>query len=155
VDITAREARPHELDGVGELAAAAIEELRPHRGGAIWARREARPAPVGTSLAETWASSDGLVAVGLIDDVMVGYAAIRVETLHDGARLGDLTDLYVEPEARGVGVGEALMVLVETWCRDRSCIGIDSLALPGDRATKNFFESFGLVARALRVHRAL
>jgi hypothetical protein len=32
---------------------------------------------------------------------------------------------------------------------------MDSLALPGDRATKNFFESFGLKARAIVVHRSL
>ena len=32
---------------------------------------------------------------------------------------------------------------------------MDSLALPGDRATKNFFETHGLVARAITVHRRL
>ena len=33
--------------------------------------------------------------------------------------------------------------------------GIGSTVLPGDRASKNFFESFGLVARAIAVHRDL
>ena len=47
------------------------------------------------------------------------------------------------------------MELAMAWCREKGCLGIDSVALPGDRATKNFFESFGLVARALRVHRPL
>ncbi|NIR35956.1 MAG: hypothetical protein GWN79_05560 [Actinobacteria bacterium] len=47
------------------------------------------------------------------------------------------------------------MEAVLDWARTRGCEGIDSLALPGDRHTKNFFETFGLVARALRVHRAL
>jgi hypothetical protein len=32
---------------------------------------------------------------------------------------------------------------------------VDSLALPGDRHTKNFFEAFGLVARAIVVHKTL
>ena len=41
------------------------------------------------------------------------------------------------------------------WCRAQGCFGVDSLALPGDRHTKNFFESFGLVARAIVVHRSL
>ena len=41
------------------------------------------------------------------------------------------------------------------WCRERGCIGIDGLALPGNRETKNFFETFGLVARAIVVHRPL
>ena len=34
-------------------------------------------------------------------------------------------------------------------------IGVDALALPGDRATKNFFETFGLKARAIVVHLSL
>jgi hypothetical protein len=38
---------------------------------------------------------------------------------------------------------------------DAGAIGIDALALPGDRATKNFFETFGLKARAIVVHRSL
>ena len=41
------------------------------------------------------------------------------------------------------------------WCAARGCFGVDSLALPGDRHSKNFFESFGLVARAIIVHRPL
>ena len=44
---------------------------------------------------------------------------------------------------------------VESWARAAGCIGIDSLALPGDRATKNFFEAAGLIARAIVVHRSL
>jgi hypothetical protein len=38
----------------------------------------------------------------------VGFAAVVVEQLRSGARLGVITDLYVEPEAREVGVGEVL-----------------------------------------------
>jgi hypothetical protein len=41
------------------------------------------------------------------------------------------------------------------WCTARGCVGVDGLALPGNRATKNFFETFGLVARAIVVHRRL
>jgi len=41
------------------------------------------------------------------------------------------------------------------WCRAHDCRGIDAAALPGNRALKNFFERFGLTARAIVVHRAL
>jgi len=34
-------------------------------------------------------------------------------------------------------------------------VAVQSTALPGDRATKNFFESQGMVARAILVHRWL
>ncbi|MDH3754909.1 MAG: GNAT family N-acetyltransferase, partial [Acidimicrobiia bacterium] len=72
-----------------------------------------------------------------------------------GSRLAVLEQIYVLPEARGVGVGESIMGEVEAFAQSQGCIGIDSLALPGDRATKNFFETFGLVARAITVHRKL
>jgi hypothetical protein len=39
--------------------------------------------------------------------------------------------------------------------RGGGCVGIDALALPGNRQTKNFFESFGFTARAIVVHRRL
>ena len=43
---------------------------------------------------------------------------------------------------------------VELWARATGCIGIESMALPGDRDTKNFFEAAGLIARAIVVHRS-
>ena len=95
------------------------------------------------------------MAVGLIDDAVVGYASMHPERLHDGSQLAVVTDLYVTPGARGVGVGGALMDLLIDAARADGAVGIDSLALPGDRATKNFFERFGLTARAIVVHRSL
>jgi hypothetical protein len=41
------------------------------------------------------------------------------------------------------------------WARAHHCTGIDGFTLPGNRATKNFFETFGLTARAILVHRSL
>ena len=93
--------------------------------------------------------------LSLIDTAVVGYAACHVEPLHDGRAIARITDLYVLPDARKVGVGEAMMVTLEEWARERSLVGLDAVALPGDRDTKNFFETFGLVARAIQVHRSL
>jgi L-amino acid N-acyltransferase YncA len=63
--------------------------------------------------------------------------------------------IYVEPGARSVGVGEAILDLLIVEATERGAIGIEALALPGDRATKNFFETHGMVARAIIVHRRL
>jgi len=95
------------------------------------------------------------VIVGTIDGTVVGYGASAIEDLCDGAPLAVVSDLYVDPEARGVGVGEAMMDALVAHAEAAGAIGIDALALPGDRATKNFFESFGLKARAIVVHRDL
>ena len=155
MEVSARWAERDDLDILVALAAEAIEELTPHRGGAIWSQLDARTEPLVDGFRSTLASEQDAVIVGAIDHTVVGYAALTLRRLHDATWLGDLTDLYVMPGARGVGVGEEMMELAVNWCREKDCVGIDSVALPGDRATKNFFETFGLVARSLRVHRSL
>lgn len=155
IDEGARRAVDSDMGAVVELAAGAAAEMAPRRGGYVWARLEARAEPLDQSLRRDHRADDALLVVGTIDQAVVGYGAIRLVALHDGAALGRITDIYVMPEARGVGVGEAMVNELLDWARERGCIGVDSLALPGDRSTKNFFETHGLVARAITVHRAL
>ena len=152
---SARAAVVDDLPTVVALARAAIAELAPTKGGDVWQRRDARAEPLDESLRATFADDDQQLVVGLVDDAVVGYGAARFEVLRDGSVLGVIDDLYVEPTAREVGVGEAIMDALLAWCAERGCFGVDSVALPGNRATKNFFESFGLVARAIVVHRPL
>jgi GNAT superfamily N-acetyltransferase len=155
----ARVATELDAEPILTLARGALAELSNQRGGAVWSRRDARVEPIDDAIAEAIAVSAAggpqLVAVGTLDDVVVGYAVVRAEEVADGGHLGVIEDLYVEPPARGVGVGEALMNLILAWATEHGCFGVDSIALPGDRGTKNFFESFGLVARKIAVHRAL
>jgi ribosomal protein S18 acetylase RimI-like enzyme len=152
----ARWAGPDDLPEVLDLAREAARAMRDQRGGAIWTVREARPEPFEADLVHALTGTGGRrAAVGLIDDAVVGYGVVHPEVLHDGSVLAVVSDLYVTPEARGVGVGEALMDLFIADARADGAVGIDSLALPGDRATKNFFERFGLTARAIVVHRSL
>ena len=95
------------------------------------------------------------VWVGTLDDASVGFAVARLVVLADGTSLAAVDALYVLPEARGVGLGEALMDEVLAWAAAGGAAGIDAVALPGDRVTKNFFERYGMTARALQVHRRL
>ena len=155
IDEGARHAVDSDMAAVVELAAGAADELTPRRGGYVWSRLEARSEPLEPGLDRDRRSQDALVVVGTIDEAVVGYGVIRLVALHDGAVLGRVTDVYVMPEARGVGVGEAMMGEMIDWAGRHGCVGVDSLALPGDRETKNFFETHGLVARAITVHRSL
>ena len=149
---SARPASAADLARVAELRAVAVAELSPLRGGAIFTAREA---PAGEDPDVALTSPEHALWVGTIDEVVVGYASAHVERLRTGGRLGRLEELFVEPDARSVGVGEALIGLVVAWCRERECLGIDALALPGSRATKNFFEASGFSARLLVMHHAL
>lgn len=151
----ARPAVADDLPAIATLARAAIVELAELRGGAVWQAQAARREPIETELAAAIdaAPAGGCVAVGTVDETVVGYGVSTLEATAAGP-LAVVTDLYVDPGARGIGVGEALLSLLVDHARDAGAIGIDSLALPGDRATKNFFETFGLKARAIVVHRS-
>lgn len=152
----ARPAVGDDLADMTQLARAAIAELTPLRGGVVWALESSRPEPIDAGLATDIAMprDQGLAVVGTIDGAVVGYGVSRLAPLADGTQLAVVSDLYVDPEARGVGLGEAMMDLLVAHAEEAGAVGIDSLALPGDRATKNFFETFGLKARAIVVHRS-
>ena len=155
IDEGARQAAEADMAALAALAAQATSEMSQQRGGSVWSRLEARPDPQLESLARDVRADDALVVVGTVDGAVVGYGAIRLVELHDGSTVGRVGDIYVLPDARGVGVGEAMMEMLMAWAGRRGCIGVDSLALPGDRNTKNVFETHGLVARAITVHRTL
>jgi GNAT superfamily N-acetyltransferase len=148
-----RPATRDDIARVAELARAMRAELRTMRGGAIWAEREALAEPLEDAYTAVLDRDDGCLVVGTIDDVVVGFGALVVDVLHDGARLGVVTDLFVEEGARAVGLGEAMVAHLAAFCSEAGCIGIDAIALPGARAAKNFFEESGFTARALVMHR--
>ena len=151
----ARPAVREEVDQLAELVARGQTELTGRRGGPLWAQRDAAHPLDAAALSVLVTDPDALVLVGTFDDVVVGYGIVQLERLRDGTTLAVIDGLYVEPGARGVGVGEAVMDAVVTWSESKGCRGIDGFALPGDRETKNFFERFGLTARAILVHRSL
>lgn len=152
---SARSAARADIAAITELASRAIAELAPHRGGGVWSQLEARTTPLEAGLLRDLDDGDASLVVGTIDDAVVGYSVIRLVGLHDGRVIGSIDDIYVMPEARGVGVGEAMIGMQIAWAGQRNCAGVDSVALPGDRHTKNFFETHGLVARSITVHREL
>jgi GNAT superfamily N-acetyltransferase len=151
----ARAATLDDLARISELAHALRAELGAERGGALWATRESQPEPLDPLLTERLGREDATVLVGTYDGVTVGYGTAWIDHLRDGSRLGVIDEIYVEPEARGVGVGETLIERLVAFCRHAGCSGIDATALPGHREAKNFFERAGFSARLLVMHRAI
>ena len=138
-----------------ELARSARLELGPMRGGVLWETRDAVGEPLEVVFSAWISGSDALVVAGCIDDVIIGIGVVEIEPLRDGSLLGVIRELFVEEGARGVGVGEAMTNDLVRYCVERGCTGVDAHALPGHRATKNFFEDQGFTARALTMHTAL
>ena len=147
-----RPAGAADVPRLAELNRAVIEELAPTRGGAVWKAREARQEPIEDRLGELLDDPDARVLVASIDGTVVGYAVAHLEHLADGSVLGVIDDIFVEEGARQVGLGELMINDLMSWCEERKCMGMDAMALPGHRATKNFFEDSGFTARQLVMH---
>jgi ribosomal protein S18 acetylase RimI-like enzyme len=152
---SSRPARVADLPRIVELAELMRSELGAMRGGELWVERDAWPQPLEEAYHALLDRDDALVLVGSIDGTVVGFAAVVVETLRSGRRLGVITDLFVEEGARSVGVGDAMTAALVAFCAGSDCTGIDAHALPGHRITKNFFEAHGFTARALVMHHDL
>ncbi len=113
------------------------------------------PLPVGERwLVEHWTGTERMLLAGTLDQVVVGLGAGHV-TVRGSERVGAIDCCYVEADARGVGVGSALAESLVRWFTASGCVAVDAPALPGDRVTKQLFESQGLSARLLVLHRRL
>jgi GNAT superfamily N-acetyltransferase len=143
----ARPAHGDDLDIVTELLTEALAAARTMRGGARLAA-DATPA----QLLERW--KDAFLVVGEFHQAVVGLGAAVTLPSPSGLS-GRIECCYVETEARGVGVGSALMESMVAWCSERACTTIDALALPGDRSSKQRLEAAGFTARLLTLSRRL
>ena len=150
-----RAATPEDVVVLVEFAALGRDELHNERDGDTWRQLDARRDPLGTRIAAQVADPDAVVVVATLDAIAVGYGVATTTVRDDGRPHGTVTDLFVLQDAREIGLGTLLLDALTQWCSGRGCIGIDALALPGARLTKNFFETSGFVARAITVHRRL
>lgn len=131
----------------------AVEELDGQRGG--WALAGSlHRADLEAFLRGSLDDPDRFLAVGLIDDVPVGVASLRADR-DRREPLGWLELIYVDPNARQVGVADVMLALVTARCREWGMAGLDAPALPGNRSAKSFFETQGMQARMLTMHRSL
>jgi GNAT superfamily N-acetyltransferase len=151
----ARVANTADAQILGGLWAQAQRELEVERGGSLLVESVFHPErSAAEALLEALADTDRLVVVGTLETVAVGFALARYE-LAGLTPIGRVEAIYVEPAARQVGVGEAMVDAIIGWCAGRGCHGVDAPALPGSRPAKAFFEDNGFVARLLVMHRPL
>ena len=134
-----------------QLASQALDAAAAMRGGATL-----RGTATAESLLARWTEEDDAAQlfVGEYEGALVGLAAVSAGAAGEGGR-GLIECCYVEPAARGVGVGTALMEAAVSWCAARGLTEVDALALPGDRPTKQRLEAAGFTARLLTLNRRL
>jgi GNAT superfamily N-acetyltransferase len=155
VEVGARPATADDLDTIADLAVVARASLEAVRGGPVLLATDRGGGDERGHLQAAMADDTAQLLVGTLDGIVVGYLLAVLVSTPGGPLLAEIVELYVQPEARQVGVGATMLAPTLSWAASRGCAGVDALALPGDRATKNFFESHGLVARAIIAHRSL
>ena len=82
--------------------------------------------------------------VGILGDEIRGYALFFQSFSSFQGRPGIyLEDVYVEPSARGKGLGKALLVEVIRTARARGCRRCEWIVLDRNHRAKHFYESLG------------
>ena len=84
------------------------------------------------------------------DDVVVGYLVLDVN-----GPVGRIDQVFVTPEARELGFGDALLEAATEAARAAGATVLEGEALPGDRETKNLYERAKITARLITVSRRL
>jgi GNAT superfamily N-acetyltransferase len=154
VEVSARPATAADLALLAELVEEGTAEVLDQRGADLWLLEHGPARPFALTLQALLDDHSTVVLAGCVDDVPVGVLLGGRRELSDGRVLARIDFVYVHPQARGIGVGDGLVHAAEAWALSSRCSGIDGIAFPGDRETKNLFERAGLTARAIIVHRS-
>jgi len=133
----------------------AISELRNKRGGEVLLNLDSFSEDSSENFSYWFDSSDHRIFTGLFGDAVVAYGVLEFSKTNDDQKIASIKEIFVLKDARSVGVGESVIHSITNEAIEHNAIGIDSFALPGDRETKNFFETQGMVARLIHVYRPL
>ena len=148
IDPDVRSARADDGPELAVLEEAARAGLVDVRGGGRWLEEHPRIAP-------DWAAAverRHVFVAELADPapLVVGYLVLDVE----GA-VATVEQVYVTPQARELGFGDALLAAAWSRASDAGAAVLEGYALPGDRHTKNLYERAGITARLITVSRVI
>lgn len=86
---------------------------------------------------------------------IVGETVFGSLSVYEEASRATITHVFVEPEAREIGIGDTLISYAMKDLSARNVSYLAASAQPGDRSLKNLFERHGLVAQTILVGRSL
>jgi GNAT superfamily N-acetyltransferase len=121
----------------------------------LWDMVDGLEEPVATSWDRVLADENHLTVLGYYLGHPFGFLMARIEPVlaqGKGMLIGSIRLVFVEQEARAVGIGEAMRNLALETLRARGITRFDAHVLPGHRFAKNFFEQGGFSARHIVMH---
>lgn len=78
---------------------------------------------------------------------LVGFISARLKHAPEhlgGMLVGDLSDMWVEPQFRGLGIAVELVRLAIRWCKDQNVHSCEGQILIGNQPIIELLESFGM-----------
>jgi GNAT superfamily N-acetyltransferase len=141
IDPEVRDASVDDAPQLSWLEAESRDFLIDQRGGPRWLATNPERGASWSNVIDV-----GQVIVAHIDEVLVGYLVLTIEDA-----IARIDDVYVTPEARELGFGDAMLAAATERARDAGCSLIEGHALPGDRDTKNLYERAAIKARLIVV----
>jgi ribosomal protein S18 acetylase RimI-like enzyme len=121
----------------------------------MWPIANGLDEPVEKSFEKTLADPGTVLLIGTIDGYPLGFLLVTEEQMlmqAQGEKIGSIRFIFVDHEAREVGLGEAMRDSAMDTLRERGITKFDAHVLPGHRLVKNFFESGGFSARTIVMH---
>jgi len=149
--LSARAAGEQDGAEIRRLWREALGSLAEFRGGASLAATLGERYRAG-DVPSLFAQPGRAVILGFVDDVPVGLCCAELSEI-GAERVLSLEVVFVEVEARRVGLGDVMLEVLVEETSSWGVTGLDAPALPGDRATKSFLESHGFRARLLVMRR--
>lgn len=121
----------------------------------MWGVADGLEEPIENSWKRILSDPDHVTVVGSYDGHPFGFLMAAVEpVLAQGAemKLGAIRLVFVDQDARAVGIGEVMRDVALENLRARGITRFDAHVLPGHRFAKNFFEQGGFSARHIVMH---
>jgi ribosomal protein S18 acetylase RimI-like enzyme len=154
MDVAARPATADDVARILELyGPAEVEQIELRE---AWGIADGLADPPGERLVGILGSERETLIVGTIDDLVFGFLWAVIDDLlpqAGGEQIGVIKMIYVEDDARMVGIAEAMLAEIMAWFAAYELKRFDAIVSPGHRLAKNFFESAGFKARRITMYR--
>ncbi len=120
------------------------------KGAELWKRLESKGDNGPAIFQEYLDHDEKVIVLGEYDHYPFGYILLDLQQI--GRKIAsNIQEVFVDIEARNVGLGETMMSLAIDWSRNRGATLLLGRTFPGDRSTKNFFERHHVTARLIEV----
>ncbi len=130
-----------------DSARSSLDEVK---GAKLWKALESTGDNGSAIFQEYLDDDDKVIVLGEYDHYPFGYILLDLQQVETKIA-SNIQEVFVDIEARNVGLGETMMSLAIDWSRNRGASLLLGRTFPGDRSTKNFFERHHVTARLIEV----